>query len=276
MRKILLSLLGVVTFIISVFVLVFYFIVQQPTPKGKIGIEAEQLSLKISKAIKLKNFEKISYLSFTFQDVEHFHDYKNSIVKVKWSSKEKKDKEYFVVYHTDPSQFESNSDVVEEITTPPLKMYETYENKILLKGDKSLDILKYAQNLHANALFWFNPFIVLNSKNVEKYYVQSRAILYNINLEKDKLYEENIKVNFNETWFMKNILHQNNKGKYLIITDKDGLPIKVRIWSDLIIIQGLEFSFEDWLTDFCGSRISLKRQNPMFELNFENVNCSKS
>ncbi len=225
------------------FVFVLFKVSRTPIPKGITGRQATELAKKISNTILLNEFEKISSLSFTFQNVQHFHDYKNLLIKVSW--KEKKE-EIFVVY-----SLVSNISQEDEESNSLTREHEVYINKVRIRGQRATEILRQAQDLHSYALFWFHPFPFLYKDNVMKSYIQERALIFQLGKGK-------------------------NMSHYLVITDETYLPIALRVWSERnSFVQGVEFSFENWLENFCGSKISLKRKNKMHDFNFEDVHCNK-
>ncbi|MFY9243608.1 MAG: hypothetical protein WAO74_11330 [Polaribacter sp.] len=83
--KTFLKILGVIILLIIGFVTVYYFINNEDVPKGKKGIEADGLAIKMFNAINHESFENTEVIEWSFRNVHFYKWYKQkNIVEVSW------------------------------------------------------------------------------------------------------------------------------------------------------------------------------------------------
>ena len=142
-----LKITGVIIALFIGFLVIYYFINNEPLPKGKKGKEADALAIKMFNAINHEAFENTEVLKWSFRN-EHFYTWnkQENIVHISWD-------QYKVTLHTNQPE---NSEVY-----------------IDGKLSNKIEIIKQAQDFFNNDSFWLiAPFKIFDSgteRSIVKY-----------------------------------------------------------------------------------------------------------
>jgi hypothetical protein len=127
MKKILLGIIG-----LFVILIITYFIVNEPVPKGTKNKQAEQFADSLLRAINYENWQKTAVVSWEFPRGHlHVWDKDRHFSEVKWDDNR-------VIFHID------SLDGI------------AYKNDVKVTGEASKELIKEAWEYWANDSFWLN------------------------------------------------------------------------------------------------------------------------
>lgn len=158
-KKILLTVLGIVLGGALIILLTIRLVVNQPLPSGESGAAAEALADRIETATAQKAWrENTAAVAFRFdrRGNEHFYDRRREFVEVRLPGDEQLRVQY---NHRNQKQFVA------------------FAGDKQLSGDAAADALQEAIKWHVNDVFWLNPFGALRAPGARLELVGERALL---------------------------------------------------------------------------------------------------
>ncbi len=142
----------------------------------------------------------------------------------------------------------------EKTDTFRVQTNEISNRSIALENDKPVsekradEVIAQARQYHQHALFWLQPFDLFYRKKAVMTKIGDQAILYTF---------------------------PDGDGKpgdaYMIVTDRNGNPTHMKVWSEGMPFQGIESSMDEWTTLPGGARISLSRETFLQKISYKVV-----
>ena len=215
-KKILKVVLGIVVFLTLPTLLLYGFVYLKYNENLPVGIKGEQADKMALKMLNSLNYESYKSTNYLEWTFKHRHHYK-------WKENEQKCIVYWENYKVN---LDFNS----------LKKSKTYVNDNEVKDEQSKKLIEKAIKFFNNDSFWLvAPYKVFDPGT-------KRGI---VRLENG---ENALLVTYSEGGTTPG-------DSYLWHLDENGLPLSFQMWVDILPIEGLEATWEQWTTTESGAKL---------------------
>lgn len=195
-------------------------------PRGNPGAEAEKLTRQIQSATGNEAFLNTAAVSFVFNERNTYHlrDRIRDLVEVRFEE-------------TGPALSEPVPVRVQYSNQS--RRFMVWENEKLIHkpGRKASDRARYlfqkALEYHTNDYFWLHPFAQITNPGTVRSLAKDGSLI--VTFEAGGLTPGDT---------------------YQIYTNKQGLPVKWKMWVQAVPAAGMEVSFEDWTVTDTGFKVS--------------------
>lgn len=235
MKKILKIVLGVLIFFTLPTLLLFGFVYFKYNEKLPQGIESPQADVLANRMLEALNFEAYKNTDYIEWTFKKRHHYK-------WYKAQNKCEVYW-----------KNNKVILDLDSP--SNTEVYKNNIKIEGDDKQALVEQATNYFNNDSFWLvAPYKVFDPG------VTRRVVT----LDKEK----------------KALLVTYNSGgttpgdSYLWHFDDTGKPTHFQMWVDILPIDGLKATWNDWTTTDTGAQLPTFHKLLVLGIEIENINTN--
>ena len=126
--------------------------------------------------------------------------------------------------------------------------YRAEQNGQQLTGEDAAAAFATARKYHVNDAFWLNPFAHLRSPGIQLQKIGEQALLI--------------------TFASGGVTPGDS---YLIVTDETGRPTHWKMWTRVVPIKGIEFSFEGWQSVLDRVPLSLEHHSSIIDINLGDV-----
>lgn len=232
MKK-LLKILAIIMGIIIVLLFSLYLGLNEDVPLSEEGLKAEELTEKMLQSINIEAWDSTRYIQWSFREKNHYlWDRKQNTVLVELGNTS-------VFLNTKTLNGEVYKNGLNNSPLPPAEA-------------EAEESIQKAWSNFCNDSFWLLAFTKLYDEGVTRSYVA---------LEEGK---QGLLITYHQGGVTPG-------DQYLWILDENGNPIAWKMWTSIIPIGGLEFSWQDWITLPTGAKLAQNHTIGSMNISITNV-----